>query len=210
MIELTAAPSAKREKSPKRKGKVWTQAEFRLLPEGPPFFELEEGVLLEMARPRGRHQKIIGKVYSVISAHVEPNKLGEIWPEVEVDLTPMITYVPDLSYLATEHLTRFANDIAIQGAPDLVVEVLSPSTAVRDKSRKLITYQKTAVPWYWLIDEDLLIIEYKNTPEGFLLTQIVAPPDPFTPQLFPGLTLNLAELMGETEAILVEEEDQHE
>lgn len=207
---IAIAPPAKKIKSPKRKEKVWTQAEFRQLPEGPPFFELEEGVLLEMARPRGRHQKIIGKLYTALSAHVEPNKLGDVWPEVEVDLTPLITYVPDLSYLATEHLPQFEDDIAIQGPPDLVVEVLSPSTAVRDKSRKLITYQKTAVPWYWLIDEDLLIIEYKNTPEGFLLTQIVAPPDPFTPQLFPGLTLNLAELMGETEAILVEEEDQHE
>ncbi len=206
---IAVAPAAKREKSPKRKEKVWTQAELRLLPEGPPFFELEEGVLLEMARPRGRHQEIVGLVFSVITPFLRQQKLGKIWPEVEVDLTPTITYVPDLSYLATEHLTRFANDIAIQGSPDLVVEVLSPSTAVRDKSRKLITYQKTAVPWYWLIDEDLLIIEYKNTPEGFLLTQIVAPPDPFTPQLFPGLTINLAELMGELEAIQAEE-DPHE
>lgn len=207
---IAIAPAAKREKSPKRKEKVWTQAEFRLLPEGPPFYELEEGVLLEMARPRGRHQEIIGHVFSVITPFLRQHQLGKIWPEVEVDLTPTITYVPDLSYLTTEHLAQLANDVAIQGPPDLVVEVLSPSTAMRDKSRKLITYQKTAVPWYWLIDEELLVIEYKNTPEGFLLTQIVAPPDPFTPQLFPGLTINLAELMGELETLQTEQEDPHE
>jgi Uma2 family endonuclease len=188
---------------------MWTQAEFRQLPEGPPFYELENGVLLEMARPRGRHQKIITRLLLGLLPFIEKNKLGEIWPEVEVDLTPTHTYVPDVSYLSTNNLPRFANDLAIQGPPDLVVEVLSPSTAVHDKSRKLITYQKSGVPWYWLIDEELLIIEYKNTPEGYLLTQIIAPPDPFSPQLFPGLTVNLAELMGELEKNEAEE-DQHE
>jgi len=162
-----------------------------------------------MARPRGRHQKIIGKLYTTLSAHIEPNKLGDVWFEVEVDLTPTRTYVPDLSYLTAEHLTRFEDDIAIQGPPDLVVEVLSPSTARRDKFHKLMAYQKTSVPWYWLIDEELIIIEYKNTPEGYLLTQAVVPPDPFSPQLFPGLVINLAELMGELETVQVEE-DQHE
>ncbi|GIK54626.1 MAG: Uma2 family endonuclease [Chloroflexi bacterium] len=206
---IAIAPPAKKIKSPKQKEKVWTQAEFRQLPEGPPFFELEEGVLLEMARPRGRHQKIIARLLLGLVPFIEKNKLGEIWPEVEVDVTPVHTYVPDVTYLATEHLGRFANDIAIQGPPDLVVEVLSPSTAARDKSRKFNTYHKAGVPWYWLIDEELLITECKNTPEGYLITQIIAPPDPFSPQLFPGLTINLAELMGELEAIQAEE-DPHE
>ncbi len=207
---IAVAPPAKREKSPKRKEKVWTQAEFRQLPEGPPFFELEEGVLLEMARPRGRHQEIIGHLFSVITPFLRQQQLGKIWPEVEVDLTPTITYVPDLSYLTAVNLSRFADDVAIQGPPDLVVEVLSASTARRDKFHKLLAYQKTGVPWYWLIDDELIIIECKNTPEGFLLTQVTVPPDPFNPQLFPGLTLNLAQLMGELEAIQTEEEDPHE
>lgn len=206
-MELVVTPPAKTRRPSRQK--MWTQAEFRQLPEGPPFYELESGVLIEMARPRGRHQKIIGKLYTTLSAHIQQNKLGDVWFEVEVDVLPTHTYVPDLSYLATENLARFADDMAIQGAPDLVVEVLSPSTAVHDKSRKLITYQKSGVPWYWLIDEELLIIEYKNTPDGYLLTQIIAPPDPFSPQLFPGLTVNLAELMGELEKTEAEE-DQHE
>lgn len=204
---VTAVHVARPKQSPKRK--MWTQAEFRQLPEGPPFYELESGVLIEMARPKGRHQEIIGHLFSAITPFLRQHKLGKIWPEVEVDVLPTHTYVPDLTYLATDHLARFADDIAIQGPPDLVVEVLSPSTAVHDKSRKLITYQKSGVPWYWLIDEELLIIEYKNTPEGYLLTQIIAPPDTFSPQLFPGLTLNLAELMGELEKTEAEE-DQHE
>lgn len=163
-----------------------------------------------MARPRGRHQEIIGHLFSAMTPFLRQHQLGKIWPEVEVDLSPTITYVPDLSYLATENLPRFANDIAIQGPPDLVVEVLSPSTAVRDKSRKLVTYPKAGVPWHWLIEDNMLITEYKNTPDGYLLTQAIAPPDPFTPQLFPDLTINLAELMGELEAIQIEEEDPHE
>jgi Uma2 family endonuclease len=207
MMEMIATPPVK-VRRPSRQ-KRWTQAEFRQLTEGPPFYELEDGMLIEMARPKGRHQEIIGHLFATITPFLRQNKLGKVWPEVEVDLTPTRTYVPDLSYLTAEHLTQFEGDIAIQGPPDLVVEVLSSSTAKRDKFHKLMAYQKASVPYYWLIDEELIIIEYKNTPEGYLLTQVVVPPDPFTPQLFPGLTINLAELMGELELVQVEE-DQHE
>jgi Uma2 family endonuclease len=168
------------------------------LPEGPPYYELDEGELIEMARPRGRHQKVVGKLYSVVSSHVEQNSLGDVWPEVEVDLTPTRTYVPDLSYLHTSNLDRFVDDVAIDGPPDLVVEVSSPGTVGRDKSKKLRAYHLAGVPWYWLIEADSLVIyEYRHTAEGYLLAQIIEPFEPFSPGLFPGLTLNLAELIGE-------------
>jgi Uma2 family endonuclease len=179
--------------------KRWTRVAFRQLPEGPPYYELENGELIEMARPRGRHQKLIGKLYALISAHVESEKLGEIWPEVEVDLTDRHTYVPDLSFLFTENLHRFADDIAIDGPPDLVIEIGSPSTMTRDLSTKSRTYQRVGVPWYWFIHgENLMIQEYKNSPDGFIYTQAAGMGEPFSPEIFPGLTFNLAELLGET------------
>jgi Uma2 family endonuclease len=179
----------------------WTQAEFRRLPEGPPYYELEDGVLIEMARPRGRHQKIASELIAVLVPFLKQNNLGVIWPEVEVDITPTRTYVPDLSYLSHDHLDRFVEDVAIVGPPDLVVEISSPSTAARDNSIKLETYQQTGVPWCWIIDTETLVIhEYKNTAEGYLLAKIVAPGAAFAPAIFPGLTFNLAELMGESEA----------
>lgn len=178
--------------------KKWTQAEFHDLPEGPPYFELEDGRLIEIARPELRHQKVIAKLLIAVSQHMEAHRLGEIWSEVEVDIIATKTYVPDLTFLSKQHFAQIENGKRILGAPDLVVEVLSSSTASRDQTVKLKTYQQAGVPWYWIVDpEDLVILEHKNTAEGYLLSQIVIPPDSFSPGVFPGLTFNLAELMGE-------------
>lgn len=187
--------------------RLWTQAEYRRLPEGPPYYELEDGELIEMVRPHGQHQVLIGELYASLSAHARRERLGKVWPEVAVYLTPRHIYIPDLSFLLTENLGRFDDDVAIQGPPDLVIEVTSRSTASRDKAQKLRAYHRAGVLWYWLVEtESLLITEYRHTPDGYLVNQIVPSGDVFSPALFPGLTLNLVELAGASNV----EEESHE
>lgn len=150
-----------------------------------------------MVRPRGKHQLIIGRLFAAIDGHLARERRGSIWPEVAVFLSPRHVYIPDLSFLLLENLARFADDVAIEGPPDLVVEVMSPSTASRDKAHKLRVYHASGVPWYWLVEaESLLVTEYRHTPDGYLVNQIVSPDDVFKPALFPGLALPLAELIG--------------
>ncbi len=185
----------------------WTQADYRRLPEGPPYYELEDGELIEMVRPRGRHQRLILRLGGLLEAYLRQQPIGEIWPEVAVFLTPRHVYVPDLSFLLAENLGRFADDVAIEGPPDLVVEVISPSTAARDKAHKFRVYHAAGVPWYWLVETDsLLITEYRHTAEGYLVSQITPPADSFAPALFPGLSFRMADLFGEPSV----EEDIHE
>lgn len=130
-----------------------------------------------------------------------------VWPEVAVELSHTRTYVPDLSFLSAANQGRFVDDIAIQGAPDLVVEVVSPSTASRDRSGKLRAYHQAGVAWYWLVESDtLLITEFKHTPEGYLVAQSVAASDEFAPALFPGLSLRMADLLPDRNV----EEESHE
>ena len=177
--------------------RLWTQEEYRRLPEGPPYYELEDGRLIEWPLRSRRHQTIVGKLTAALSRYLDRHLLGEVWFGVAVELTPARTYIPDLSFLLTENLGRFADDIAIAGPPDLVVEVTSPSTASRDKAQKLRAYHRAGVPWYWLVEaESLLVAEYRYTPDGYLVNQIVSPDDVFNPALFPGLALPLAELVG--------------
>ena len=185
----------------------WTAAEYRRLPEGPPYYELEDGELLEMVRPRGKHQLIIGRLFAAIDKYLTRERRGSLWPEVAVFLTPRHIYIPDLSFLLTENLGRFGDDVAIEGPPDLVVEVMSPSTASRDKAHKLRVYHAAGVPWYWLVEtESLLVTEYRHTSGGYLVNQIVSPDEVFKPAVFPGLALPLAELVGTSSA----EEESHE
>ena len=189
MATLTATPTIIERR--------WTLAEYLRLPEGPPYYEFEDGELIEMVRPRGRHQEIIKKLLIALDGYITRNSLGNIWPEVAVALSPTRIYIPDLSFLLTANLSRFADDIAIQGPPDLVVEVISPSTAARDRSQKLRTYYQAGVPWYWLVESDsMLITEYRQTPEGYLVNQTIAAAEAFAPGLFPGLSFTMADLFG--------------
>lgn len=147
--------------------KSWTQAEFHRIPEGPPFYELEDGVLVEMAQPTLRHQEVSGQLNTAVLLYLRQTKIGKIWQEVEVDISPTQTYIPDLVFLKKEKFELIYEGKYIAGTPDLVIEILSPVTAVKDQTVKLKAYHKTGVPWYWIVDpEELVILEHKHTPEG--------------------------------------------
>src|SRR5262249_33548360 len=129
--------------------------------------------------------------------HAEQNQLGAIIPEVDVYLPDGRVYIPDLVFVAAgrEALIDEADD-KIHGVPDLVVEILSSDTA-RDRIRKFHAYSSNQVPWYWIMDADnLMVEEYRYTPEGYLLVSSVDTGEDFRPQLFPGLVINLATMLG--------------
>jgi Uma2 family endonuclease len=176
-----------------------TLADFDALPEGPPDYEFDGGRLIAMPRPHPRHQKIIMRLGAALDQHVSAQALGNVWPEVDVQLSRRRVFVPDLVYLASEHQDRYSSGQGrIIGAPDLVVEIVSPASASRDRFAKFNAYREAGVTWYWLVDsQSLAIEEYRLMPEGYLAVARVATGEVFRPQLFPELDVNLAELMGE-------------
>ncbi|MDI6792410.1 MAG: Uma2 family endonuclease [bacterium] len=171
--------------------------EFRNLPEGPPDYEFEEGEVIPLARPHGRHQLVLIRLGAALVSYITQRKAGRIWPEIDVELTERKSYVPDLVYLAQEHLDRMGNDGKIHGAPDLVVEVSSPGTVSRDRVTKFNAYLEAGVSWYWIIDpQELTIEEYNRHEDGYYWrTKSIDAGDVFRPDLFPGLELNLKEMM---------------
>jgi Uma2 family endonuclease len=174
-----------------------TLEEFRALPEGPPYYEYEEGELILVASPTPEHQDIVGELSHALRQFVRQHQLGRVVMEVDVYLPDGRGYIPDLAYLATEHLHLLnPTDRKVHGSPDLVVEVTS-STPARDRVHKFRVYYGNGVPWYWIIDSNTLAIEeYHATPQGYLRTASIAVGEQFQPQLFPGLVINLAALLG--------------
>jgi len=174
-----------------------TLEEFRALPEGPPYYEYEKGELILVASPTPEHQDIVGELSHALRQFVRQQQLGRVVMEVDVYLPDGRGYIPDLAYLATEHLHLLnPTDHKIHGSPDLVVEVTS-STPARDRVHKFRVYYGNGVPWYWIIDSSTLAIEeYHATPQGYLRTASVAPGEKFQPQLFPSLVIDLAALLG--------------
>ncbi len=189
-----------------------TLADFDALPEGPPNYEFDGGRLIAMPRPHPRHQRIIMRLAAALDQHVTAQNLGSVWPEIDVQLSRRRVYVPDLVFLSQSHLDRYSSDRGrIIGAPDLVVEIVSPASASRDRVAKFNAYREAGVPWYWLIDsQSLAVEEYRLMPEGYLAVARVAAGEIFRPQLFPELGVNLAELMGEAVSVEIEAQESDE
>ncbi len=187
-------------------------ADFDALPEGPPNYEFEGGRLIDMPRPHPRHQKVIMRLGAALDEHVSRAALGAVWPEIDVQLSRRRVYVPDLVFLSQSHVERYSPDRGrIVGAPDLVVEIVSPASASRDRVAKFNAYREAGVPWYWLIDsQSLTIEEYRLMPEGYLAVARVAAGEVFRPQLFTNLDVNLAGLMGEAVSVEVEAQESDE
>jgi len=176
-------------------------AEFLSLPEddsSPVKYELEFGELVEVTRPTWEHNELIFALGALLQQYVRSRRLGRVSGDVLVilDEAKDLAYAPDIVFVATENLERIREG-KVYGPPDLVVEVLSPTTMQRDVGKKKRIYHAYGVQWYWVVDMERQVIEeYRWTPEGYLLTQVVLPDETFRPKLFPELEINLKALMG--------------
>ena len=189
-----------------QKRRYMSREEFLQLPEGPPFYDYIQGEAIEVNRPTGEHQEIVMWLGSELWRYTRQNGLGKVWSDINVDLPTGDLVGPDIVYLATENLHRYARGY-IQGTPDLVAEVLSPSTASYDRVEKLDAYRRAGVPWVWLIDSETLVVEeYQWTNEGYLLVATTPPTRPFQPKRFPNLQLHLGEVFGASRSTAQEED----
>jgi len=134
---------------------ILTYDDYTALPDDGRRFELYEGELIEMTpAPRPRHQLVIGRLHLLMAEHVHRHGLGEVFlSPIDVILSRINVLQPDLVYLDAARL-RLVTDRAIEGAPTLVVEVLSPSTDARDRETKQALYARYGVPYYWIVDPD--------------------------------------------------------
>ena len=178
-----------------------TLAEFLALPEddsSPVKYELEFGELVETARPSWEHNELVIALAAQIQQYVRAHRLGRISSDILVvlDEEKGLAYAPDVVFVATEHLDKIREG-RVYGPPDLVVEILSPTTVHRDVGIKKRIYHAYGVQWFWVVDmERKTVEEYRWTEEGYLLTQVVLPGEIFQPKAFPGLTIDLQSLLG--------------
>ena len=104
--------------------------------------------------PGRKHQRITGRLYKLLDDFVEQNQLGEVANAPrDVYLAPRETYQPDILFISQNRIDISAED-KVNGAPDLVVEVLSPSTGYYDLKPKYRAYEKYGVQEYWIVDPE--------------------------------------------------------
>lgn len=170
-----------------------TAQDYRDLPEGAPRYQLIDGELHMAPAPNRSHQTVIGKLYTALDAYLATHPLGEIYlAPFDVYLTDLDVYQPDLSFFSTARCACLAEDGA-HGAPDLVVEVLSPATARFDLGPKKSIYARAGVREYWVADPATRQLRrFDLTVDAALPAQTLSAADTLTSPLLPGLAIPLA------------------
>lgn len=173
-----------------------TYEDLLLLPEDGKRHELIGGEHYVTPSPNFFHQSFIVKLSRVIDNFLEENKLGILLTApFDVVLSPGDVVEPDLLFVGNNRIGHIA-DKNVNGAPDLVVEVISESTRRTDKKIKLRLYESSDVIEYWLADPVVQTIEvYSRSQENRLVrTAEYEDTDKLTSELFPGLVIKLADL----------------
>lgn len=114
--------------------------------------ELFDGVLVVTPSPIPAHQIVVGNTTYEINAIVRPNDSGRVFSApIDVVFAPKLVAVPDVVFVSRDRL-HIVGPTAIDGPPDFIVEILSPSTRRRDLGAKRTLYERFGVPEYWLLD----------------------------------------------------------
>ena len=137
---------------------AWTYQDYAALPDDGKRYEIHDGELSPLPTPTSLHQIVLGNLAMALMTHVESRNLGlvmlsplNVIPSDRPNETTILQ--PDILFLDRERLSLIS-ERAIEGAPTLAIEILSPSTAATDRGRKRELYARYAVPYLWFVDPD--------------------------------------------------------
>jgi Uma2 family endonuclease len=170
-----------------------TYEDYCLLPSNGRRYEVVDGELLVTPSPYWRHQDVLSNLHLHLGVFVQKHHLGKVVvAPMDVVFSSHDVVQPDLLYISKARAS-IITERNVQGAPDLVVEVLSDSTAQIDRTTKLKLYARYGVAEYWVIDPEGCSAEiYRPVPGGYELAAQLNSAQSLTSPLFPGFTLPLS------------------
>ena len=153
MTELTmAAPAPPKQQAGVRRLPA-TYAEYLAWPDESALVEWKDGEIIAYMPPTDRHQDVAGSVFSLINSLVRIQGLGVVrGAPFEVKLWPGgPSREPDVLFISRDRLSQLTPQ-RFEGGPDLVIEIVSSSSARADRVEKFIEYERAGVREYWVID----------------------------------------------------------
>ena len=173
--------------------------------------EMLDGKIYSMAPPRVNHSLIAGKLHSAFLQFLKGKKCHVFFDWGYVHFSKKDKVQPDIMIICKPDIIK---PTGVFGVPDLIVEILSPSTAKRDRGYKKDLYEKHGVDEYWIVDPESSTIEiYLLTDGKYLLHEVCKwvpdnqlddlPEDDkneirreITPALFPDLVISMEDIFG--------------
>lgn len=136
-----------------------TYDDYCEIPTGHQRYELVGGKIRVVPSPSVIHQEILRRVLMALAGWVEEHDLGKVYPApLDVVLSEDNVVQPDLLFVSRSRLDIIKED-SIRGTPDLIVEILSPSTSQWDREVKRPLYIRFGVQEVWLVDPESRSVE---------------------------------------------------
>jgi Uma2 family endonuclease len=167
--------------------------DFLLIPEDGRRHELIDGNHYLHASPDTKHQRISMRLIVAIGTYLREHPLGQLYfALLDVVLTQYDVVEPDLIYVVNER-REIITEKNIQGAPDLIIEIVSDSTRHYDEVIKRALYERVGVGEYWLIDSvrDCVRVFQRNAAGRYECAAELSDGDSLTSALFPTLGISL-------------------
>jgi len=186
--------------------KAYTYADYALW-DSDIRWELIDGIPYAMGAPTSDHQTISGNFFAQLHNHLR-GKTCRVFSapfDVRLNYSKGDTTVvqPDLVVICDRGKIDKSGCL---GAPDMVVEILSPSTASLDTVKKFNKYMEAGVKEYWVVNPDTKAVHVHVLKEGAYVTGAYEDTDTVPVSILPGCEIDLAEVFG---GILTEEDDPH-
>ena len=192
--------------------KKYTYADLETINDGNRY-EIIDGELYLMSSPAAKHQAILGDMFVQFKEFFNNKKCRPFIAPLDVRLDgkgskSKNVIQPDLMVVCDKNKIQDK----IEGAPDLVVEILSKYNKSYDKFEKYHLYQKYGVREYWIVDieEGMVYVYILREDNIYTLPKIYKIKQPIKSTIFKGLTINLEETFRNNENLLKEDEENYE
>ena len=168
--------------------------------EGPPFYELVDGRLVEKPEVALWQDVLLLKLAFFITAYLEQHGLGHLaGPTTKVEISALRGRMPDLLLIPEDQVADAGRNV-FYGVPSFAAEILSPTTEHIDRGDKRDDYAQLGIGEYWIIDfpnRTIEIYQLRDQPDAvraYELAETVKGDGIFRPSFFPGLEIPLAKV----------------
>ena len=146
-----------------------TYDDFLLFPDDGKRHELIDGEHYVTPSPNTKHQAVLGNLYYLVRTCLEQHPLGRVFlAPFDVVFTSFDVVEPDLLYMSNVRAAEILTEKHVTGAPEIVVEIGSPSTRQRDETIKRRLYERSGVSEYWIVDPEIDVVRiYRREGERF-------------------------------------------
>ena len=175
--------------------RTMTWSELEQMPEDGPRIELYDGEVWVMTAPTLGHQRVVLET-AILFREYERRAGGEVaMSPLDVIFSELNVVQPDVLYFVKERVHLLEGATRLRERPDVVVEILSPSTASNDKGRKMRMFARYEVPEYWIIDIKKRALEIRSLRGDFYNVTVKASGDDMvTSPLLPDFSFAVSRL----------------